>query len=73
MKPVNNTTDPGYADGLAREAADTARKSAAKGALPSTAALLLGVLAAGLGGRAGTPGEIVGLTADSSRAFPRDR
>jgi hypothetical protein len=30
MKPLNDPTDPGYADGLAREAADTARQSAAK-------------------------------------------
>lgn len=57
----------------AMEAADAARKGAAQGALASTAALLLGALAAGLGGRVGTPREMVGVTADSTRAFPRSR
>jgi ElaB/YqjD/DUF883 family membrane-anchored ribosome-binding protein len=57
----------------AMEAADAARKGAAQGALASTAALLLGALAAGLGGRVGTPREMVGATADSTRAFPHSR
>jgi hypothetical protein len=47
----------------AMEAADAARQGAAKAGLASSLALLLGALAAALGGRAATPRDASGVTA----------
>ncbi len=46
----------------AQQAADAARKGAAKGGFAATVALLLGALAAALGGRSGTPRDLIEVT-----------